>query len=169
MIFGTMINAATTVGELTASRLVSLVTGDFSKLHDGIANALPIFLLITFFVFCWSVVQYKVYLRFSPLKRSFDDFMRVVAVVNGMFFAASGLVAMNVTGTPSGVVQGVAALTLSLLAILYSVSHSVMVQKYFWRIGYARTVLCFVASVGLSAILAFLVIAVPVMVVVSRA
>jgi hypothetical protein len=136
--------------------MVSLVT----KFRD----TLPISSLIFILTLVFNILPFAIFKYFSLKKRYFDDFMRLMAVVQGMFWMQASFLTLFINQLVTEFstrpiadfrlnVQVLLVYILGAVTITYLVSFGIVAQKHFWNISYGRTLWCYALTV-----LAFFVI-----------
>jgi hypothetical protein len=85
MIFGGIIYTVISGFGLTTSTLADAVIGtSWADLFKMFVKGIPEFILPLTLTLMYNTIPFRVFRHFAPRRRSFDDFMRLMAVVNGM-------------------------------------------------------------------------------------
>jgi hypothetical protein len=167
MLFGAMIYTVIGLGKLTLPNLWSMGLANLpNKLWEDLPNFLPEFILLITVVLVMNFVPYRVFKYISKRSRSFDDFMRMMAIVNGLDWILISFLLLFANDMErlknlSQIMQFNYALN---ILILYSVIitfifvYNIIVQKYFWRITYMETILSFIVSYTILGLLAVVTI-----------
>jgi hypothetical protein len=175
MLFGAMIYTIIGLGKLTLPNLWSMGLANLpNMLWQELPNFLPEFILLITVVLVMNFVPYKVFRYISKKSRSFDDFMRMMAIVNGLNWILAGFLLLfinELNEIASGISRHknsneemhinyiVNILLLYSIIVTFVFSYNIIVQKYFWRITYMETVLSFIVSYTILALLLIVTIA----------
>ena len=142
-------------------------------------ETVPQFLLVLALSLIFNTIPFRIFRYFSPLKRSFDDFMRLMAAVNGLFWmllafltlflneqiTTRHMVRLHCNSLYNANAGNPVFLTmtyiLSVIIFFYINITAIIVQKHFWSISYLRTIGCYIATVFVLA-LAILIIFSPI-------
>ena len=188
MIFGGITYTVITTTGLTISVLLKmyvfketaerncLLTQIKSNLSNQSKNAILLFVLIVVFALISNVINFYVFKNISLKKRNFDDFMRLRAVVTGMFWMLMSFLALFSNEiAPADQAQRIYCAgsddsladqsftmmvhTLSIVVVIYSGAFAVIANKHFWRISYGRTLFCYALCSLASVAFVFLIYA----------
>jgi hypothetical protein len=113
-------------------------------------KGIPEFILPLTLTLIYNTIPFRIFRHFAPRRRSFDDFMRLMAVVNGMdwmllsflllFVNDRRLIDPNLAAEAWGYVF--MTYVLFVIIIAYVSVFNVIAQKHFWKISYAKATAC---------------------------
>jgi hypothetical protein len=162
MLLSGLIYTTITTSGLSGSLLLKTMT-DPAKQGELLANfqkGLPACVILLVLALVGNMIPYWVFRRFSPRPRSFDDFMRFMAVLSGMNWMLGTLPALALNEHLQNRDLVIAVYFLSMAMLIYQQTFNVIAHKHFWRISYARTIACYLLSV-LVLLVAVVIISLP--------
>jgi len=177
MIFGGIIYSMISGFGLTASTVGDAVIGvSWSELFKMFFKGIPEFILPLTLTLIYNIIPFRIFRHFAPRRRSFDDFMRLMAVVNGMdWMLLSFLLLFANDGrllNPRLAVEapGYVFMTyvLAVIIITYVNVFNVIAQKHFWRISYAKATACHFLTVLVVTVVLAIIFAPIILLVVSQ-
>jgi hypothetical protein len=178
MIFGGIIYTMISGFGLTASTVGDAVIGTgWADLLKMFVKGIPEFILPLTLTLIYNTIPFRVFRHFAPRRRSFDDFMRLMAVVNGMDWMLLSFVLLFVNdrrlldpslaaGSPGYVFM---TYVLFVIIITYVNVFNVVAQKHFWKISYAKAVGCHFLTVLVVTIVLSIICAPIILLVVAQA
>ncbi|WP_165982376.1 FHA domain-containing protein [Dankookia rubra] len=158
MVFGGLVYTVITTFGLTISALVKIHNEEYSRIPGMILQSIPQFILFFTLTLIANVVPFFIFRRMTLKKRHFDDFMRLMAVVNGMYWMLLSFIVLFWNEFLISVIRENLTLEkimeklqfgaiyntyiLSMVIVFYLGFFAVVAQKHFWNISYWRTLWC---------------------------
>jgi FHA domain len=177
MIFGGIIYTMISGFGLTASSVGDAVIGaSWADLFKMFLKGIPEFILPLTLTLIYNTIPFRIFRRFAPRRRSFNDFMRLMAVVNGMDWMLLSFLLLFVNDRrlidPSLAAEapGHAIMTYVLFVIIitYVSVFNVIAQKHFWKISYAKATACLFLTVLVVTIVLAIIFAPIILIAVSQ-
>jgi hypothetical protein len=163
MLFGGLLYNLITTSGLTISSLDKPTSPSWVvSLMDKFQENLPLSLIIFTLMLIYNIFPFIVFKYFSLKVRYFDDFMRLMAVVQGMFWMLGSFLFLFVNEAVKQIekqseaqhsemsfhdaVYIICAYVLGAVTVIYLLYFSIVAQKHFWRISYGRTLWCYILT-----------------------
>jgi hypothetical protein len=133
--------------------------GEQINLPEEFGKIIPYFAVALVINLSFNTVPFFVFKYFSMKTRYFDDFMRLMAVVTGMWFMLSSFPLLlhneqihagpSVHPDPQNAqdqILEILSYFIVVLIYIYMFAFSLIAQKQFWRITYARAFWCYLLT-----------------------
>jgi hypothetical protein len=177
MIFGGIIYTMISGFGLTTSTLTDAVMGaSWVDLFKMFVKGIPEFILPLTLTLIYNTIPFRVFRHFAPQRRSFNDFMRLMAVVNGMdwmllsflFLFLNDRRLMNPSSGSGDLEYVFMTYVLSVIIITYVSVLNVIAQKHFWRISYVKATACHFLTILVVTVVLAIIFAPIILLVVSQ-
>jgi hypothetical protein len=159
MIFCGLIYTMITASGMSISNLLNPIRVE-SALQQTFVAGIPKFIGPLTFTLILNMFGFGVFRSFSPRRRSFDDFMRMTAVLSGMSWMLQAFILLLVNEHPRVMTDAITVYLLAVVVTIYMAIFNIIGYKHFWKISYARATLCSVLT-ALAVFIAVLIVILP--------